>query len=84
MSTSFFQVSLGGALGDGTSSTIDIPDFDLNVWWELKDDVLKYITFVQEEDSTFYKTKVKEPEKNKDLFQKLLSHMLLIFQPMAT
>ena len=34
------QVSLGGGIGEKTSSTLDTPDVDLNVWWEVSEEVL--------------------------------------------
>lgn len=63
-------MSLGGGIGERSSSTIVVPDFDYNVWWELNKDVLNFITFVLAvTNSNLYKLEVKEPEKYYELFR---------------
>ena len=67
-------MSLGGGLGECSSSTIDIPDFDLNVCWNLDEEVLTFLRFVPINDSGFYKIEINDVTENNKSFQ-------TVFQP---
>lgn len=76
----FFQVSLGGGIGECSSSTLDIPDFDLNVWWELDENLLKFISIVPVGNSSLYKLQVQEPNCNNRQFLDTLGKFVFDIQ----
>ena len=76
----FWQVSLGGGLGECSSSTIDIPDFDLNVWWELEEDLLKFINIVPAGESGLYTLHIPEATCDNRQFLDALSRFVFDIQ----
>ena len=63
------QFFLGGGLGECSSSTIDIPDFDLNNCWYLNRDVLNCLNIVPVNDSGFYKIEIDQAKSNNNHFK---------------
>ena len=63
------QFFLGGGLGECSSSTIDIPDLDLNNCWYLNRDVLNCLNIVPVNDSGFYKIEVDQAKSNNNHFK---------------
>ena len=72
-----FQFFLGGGLGECSSSTIDIPDLDLNNCWYLNRDVLNCLNIVPVNDSGFYKIEVDQAKVNNNHFES-------VFRPYVT